>query len=142
MRIITERLDGYISSIAEHKDVLTTSQLVTLKELLGNDENQEPILVEFEEFEPTELDSLYTLVKTLQRKVITNDSNLLANATTRDLSSLIGGITSLLRAFSAQQQKVDEAKEMGDLKQAVLEAIMPLPEDVRQRFFNSLDAQA
>jgi len=47
----------------------------------------------FEKFDPTELDTLFTLVKTLQRMVVTNDNKLLDSASTRDLSSLIGGIT-------------------------------------------------
>jgi len=96
--------------------------------------------VEFEKFDPSELDTLFTLVKTLQRKVVTNDSNLLANATTRDLSSLIGGITSLLRAFSAQQAKVDEAKELGDLKQAVLAAIESLDSSAQAKFYEKLES--
>ena len=62
------------------------------------------------------------------------------NAATRDLSSLIGGITSLLRAFSAQQQKVDEAKELGDLKEAVLAAIGSLDSAAQQRFFDTLES--
>ena len=141
MSIITVRLDGYITSITEHKDVLTAIQLEALKKLVEQEELN-VIPFEFERFDPTELDTLFTLVKTLQRKVVTNDSNLLANATTRDLSSLIGGITSLLRAFSAQQQKVDEAKEMGDLKEAVLAAIETLDSSAQQRFYDKLESFA
>jgi len=136
--MIEKQLTADIRHLETNKHLLTEDHLRILSELVQDDR---VVGDQFERFDPTELDSLYTLVKTLQRKVVSNDSNLLSNATTRDLSSLIGGITSLLRAFSAQQHKVDEAKEMGDLKQAVLEAIVPLPEDARQRFFNSLNAQ-
>ena len=72
--------------------------------------------------------------------VVTNDNKLLDSASTRDLSSLIGGITSLLRAFSAQQQKVNEAKELGTLKEAVLAAIKPLNSSAQQRFYDTLES--
>ena len=140
MRIIKERLDGYITSITEHKDVLTANQLNALKELVGEEDQEANTPILFQEFVPSELDTLFTLVKVLQAKVVTGSGDLLANATTRDLSSLIGGITSLLRAFSAQQQKVDEAKELGDLKQAVLAAIESLDSAAQQRFFKTLDS--
>ena len=61
------------------------------------------------------------------------DGELLANSSTRDLASLTGSITSLLRAFASHQQKINDAEEMGDLKGAVLAAIMPLPEDAQAK---------
>jgi len=134
--MLDKKIENYISALAEHKELLSPSQKESLQNLI-----EETLPTQFEKFDPTELDTLFTLVKNLQRKVITNDSNLLANATTRDLSSLIGGITSLLRAFSAQQAKVDEAKELGDLKQAVLAAIESLDDPTAQgRFFSTLES--
>jgi len=135
--MIEKQLTADIQHLEANKHLLTNDHLHTL---LGLAQGSRVVDEQFEKFDPTELDTLLTLVKSLQRKVVTSDSDLLANATTRDLSSLIGGITSLLRAFSAQQQKVDEAKELGSLKEAVLAAIEVLDSTAQQRFFNTLES--
>ena len=101
--MIEKQLTADIRHLETNKHLLTGEHLRTLSLLVQEDDSGVDV---FEKFQPTELDTLFTLVKTLQAKVITGEGNLLANTTTRDLSSLIGGITSLLRAFSAQQQKV------------------------------------
>jgi len=131
-------IDTNIEYLLKHKEFLTVEQLEKLNQLIRNTGEEGA----FDKFAPNELDTLFTLVKTLQAKVVTGDGDLLASSSARDLASLAGSISSLLRAFAAQQMKVDEAKEMGALKQAVLDCIMPLPEDARQRFFKSLDAKA
>ena len=95
-------IDTYIEYLLKHKEFLTEEQLGKLNQLLCNTGNDGT----FEKFAPTELDALFSLVKTLQAKVVTGDGELLANSSARDLASLAGSITSLLRAFSAQQQKV------------------------------------
>ena len=95
-------IDTYIEYLLKHKEFLTEDQREKVNQLLfkkGNDGT-------FEKFAPTELDTLFALVKNLQTKVVTGDGELLANSSARDLASLAGSITSLLRAFSAQQQKV------------------------------------
>ena len=131
-------IDTNIEYLLKYKEFLTEEQLGKLNPLTGKTAENGT----FERFAPSELDTLFTLVRTLQAKVVTGDGELMANSSARDLASLAGSITSLLRAFSAQQIKIDEAKEMGDLKQAVLDAIMPLPEEARNRFFKSLEEQS
>jgi len=134
--MVNQNLHVAIETLEMSQGLLDDEMKKRLIALTSNSEG----LDQFERFDPTELDSLFTLVKTLQRKVVTNDSNLLANATTRDLSSLIGGITSLLRAFSAQQQKVDEAKEIGDLKAACIASIEVLDSSAQVRFYEKLES--
>ena len=133
--MLDQKIENYINALAEHKHLLSPSQKESIYNLV-----KEKSSTQFATFVPSELDTLFTLVKTLQAKVVTGSGDLLANATTRDLSSLIGGITSLLRAFSAQQQKVDEAKELGDLKAAVLASIETLDTAAQQRFFKTLES--
>jgi len=125
-----------IEALELNSGLIDDAMKLRISRLLGNDE----LSISFDKFEPSELDALFTLVKTLQAKVITNDGGLLSSTTTRDLTSLIGGITSLLRAFSVQQQKIDDAKEMGNLKEAVLAAIMILSTDAQNRFYTKLES--
>jgi len=125
-----------IEALELNSGLIDDAMKLRISRLLGNDE----LSISFDKFEPSELDALFTLVKTLQAKVVTNDGGLLSSTTTRDLTSLIGGITSLLRAFSVQQQKIDDAKEMGNLKEAVLAAIMILSTDAQNRFYTKLES--
>jgi len=142
MSIITERLDGYITSIAEHKDVLTVNQLNTLKELVGYEEDQEITPVVFEKFEVGKLDILFAMVQTIQLKVITSSGDLLENSTARDVSSLVGAITALLRAFVSHQKTIDQAQAEGDLKAACIAAIEVLDSAAQQRFYETLESFA
>ena len=131
-------LDNTIDYLIKHQGLLTPDQIKKVSQIGGNSGQMES----FEKFAPTELDALFTLVKTLQAKVVTGDGELLANSSTRDLASLTGSITSLLRAFASHQQKINDAEEMALLKESVLAAIMPLPEDAQQRFFEVLESKA
>jgi len=137
--MIEKQLTADIRHLETNKHLLTKEHLYSLSILVQGEDDMDL----FEKFDPSELDNLFALVKTLQRKVVTDTGNLLTNASTRDLSSLIGGITSLLRAFSAQQAKVDEAKELGDLKQAVLAAIESLDNPAAAEiFYETLESYA
>lgn len=142
MSIITERLDGYITSIAEHKDVLTVAQLNTLKELVGYEEDQEVTPVVFEKFDANKLDILFAMVQTIQHKVITNSGDLLESSSARDISSLVGAISALLRAFVSHQKTIDLVKEEADLKFAVIAAIETLESAAQQRFYETLESFA
>jgi len=127
-----------IESLEMSRGLLDEGMKARLSALVTDRSDTEP----FEKFAPSELDALFTLVKTLQVKVVKGDGDILVNATARDLASLIGGITSLLRAFSTQQQRVDEAKELGDLKSAVLAAIRSLTTEAQERFYIELESHA
>lgn len=90
-------------------------------------------------FEPSELDVLYSMIKVLQQKVITSSGDLLEDCSARDIASLVGATTSLLRAFSAERKKLDDVREMGNLKEAVLASIMTLDTEAQSRFFKTLE---
>lgn len=135
---VHRNLKAAIESLEMSQGLLDDAMKKRLLTLGGGhyDPEEEP----FKQFDPSELDALFTLVKTIQAKVVTDEGEILANATTRDIASLTGSITSLLRAFASHQQKIDEAKELADLKEAVLAAIMSLPKEAQDRFFAVLKA--
>ena len=135
---MNEHLHTSIEVIELSKGLLDDSMKHRLNVAIGMPSNDDNEL--FSRFEPSELDILYTMIQVLQKKVITSSGDLLADCSARDIASLVGATTSLLRAFSAEQKKLDDVREMGNLKEAVLASIMTLDTEAQSRFFKTLES--
>jgi len=95
--------------------------------------------ISHEPFDPSDLDELKSLVKAIQRQVVFDNHQILSSASIRDLSSLTGAITSLLRLFTASQKTIDDAKAIQSLFNAVMSTISILPEKYKKVFWTELE---
>jgi len=93
---------------------------------------------EIERFEISDLDEMKSLVKTIQKQVVTDSGEILSTASIRDLSSLTGCITSLVRLFKAEQATIDTAKEVNVIFEACMAAIGCLTPEQQVPFFEEL----
>jgi len=136
--MLNQSLHVAIETLEMSRGLLDEEMKKRLASLISDKEDERPI----QKFEVCELDTLYSLILNLQFKILTGDGELLADATSRDVASLIGATSALLRAFVSHQKTVDQVKEEADLKFAVLAAIETLDPENQQIFFETLESYA
>ena len=90
-------------------------------------------------FTPDRLDELNGIVSKMLTRVLDDKNELLSTASLRDISSLTGAVTSLLRLFDSSQKNIDTAKEIGELFSAVMDAISCLTPVQQKPFWHSLE---
>lgn len=134
--IVTQPLMTAIETLEISQAHLTEDMNVRLQELLPD--KGDVMAPEIEKFEVSDLDEMKALVKSIQRQVVTNQGDILSTASIRDLSSLTGCITSLIRLFKAEQATIDTAKEISEIFDACLASIGCLTPEQQAPFFEEL----
>ena len=90
-------------------------------------------------FSPSRIVEMNEVVSKMLTRLVDGDNELLSTATLRDISSTVGAITSLLRLFDSSQKKVDHAREVEELFNAVMSAISRLTPSQQKPFFDELE---
>jgi len=101
---------------------------------------ERPLIIapEIEPFEIDDLTEMKALVKSIQKQVVNDRGEILSTATIRDLSSLTGCITSLVRLFKVEQSSIDAAREVNEIFNACMAAIGTLTPEQQKPFFTEL----
>lgn len=89
-------------------------------------------------FPPSRLVELDEIVSKMLTRIVDGDNEFLSTATLRDISSTVGAMISLLRLFDSSQKKIDHAKEVDELFNAVMASISCLTPSQQKPFFDSL----
>ncbi|RLB67969.1 MAG: hypothetical protein DRH08_02295 [Deltaproteobacteria bacterium] len=130
---ITQPLMTAIETLEMSKAHINETMAARLQALLPDKGDvKEP---EIERFEISDLDEMKALVKSIQKQVVTDSGEILSNASIRDLASLTGCITSLIRLFKAEQATIDTAKAVNEIHNAVIAAIGCLTPEQQAPFF-------
>jgi len=133
---ITQPLLMAIETLEMSKAHINEAMLTRLKALLPD--NGDVIESDIELFEIDDLTEMKALVKSIQKQVVNDRGEILSTATIRDLSSLTGCITSLVRLFKVEQSSIDNAKEIDEIFNACLASIGTLTPEQQKPFFDEL----
>jgi len=133
---VTQPLITAIETLEMSKAHITNDMQVRLQALLPDKRDvTEP---EVEPFHIDDLTEMKALVKNIQKQVVNDRGEILSTATIRDLSSLTGCITSLVRLFKVEQSNIDTAKEVNEIFNACIAAVGCLTPEQQEPFFEEL----
>lgn len=170
LRLITEKRTSHLNNILQYKDPgqAYTAQdrlkvRAEIRDILGqladiapafdDDDKAEayrilgPLYSDYEEdasslkiLDATTIYQQYLLVLSIRRKVLERDNLIRHDASARDLTSLVNSLNSLVGLFMRSQDKLKAMQEVQHLKAAVSSALKDAPEDVRNRFMQTMKA--
>jgi len=133
---VIKPLETAIETLEMSQAHLTECMQVRLQALLPD--KGDVTAPEIEPFEIDDLTEMKALVKNIQKQVVNDRGEILSTATIRDLSSLTGCITSLVRLFKVEQSSIDNAKEIDEIFNACLASIGMLTPEQQKPFFTEL----
>jgi len=133
---ITQPLLTAIETLEMSKAHINEQMLARLQALLPD--KGDAIEPEIEPFEIDDLTEMKALVKNIQKQVVNDRGEILSTATIRDLSSLTGCITSLVRLFKVEQSSIDNAKAIDEIFNACMASLSKLTPEQQKPFMDEL----
>lgn len=90
-------------------------------------------------FDVDQVTSQYALVKKIRSMVLDPQNNFHERTDAKALSALINAINGTITLFFKNQEKIDNLKEMRNMREAVITAVKDLPAEAQETFFKRLE---
>jgi len=127
-----EEIDSLILDLKEYANLMSPRQRDSLRELSG--------LGTSEIMNIDEVQKQYQVILKIREQIMDKDGQLLAGVPVKDITSFTVATSSLIKLFLHAQDKIDHLREVALIREAVIQAVGVLPQDVRTKFFESYDA--
>jgi len=125
---LMESADSLLDKLAGKK--LTDAQAFKLSGLLP--QSLKPVDIH------GEIHSQYILLNTIRGRLLDENSQLLQDATAKEVQALMSQCNSFLSLYLRSMEKIDRDKELVEIEQAVTEAMRDCPKEVQDRYLERL----
>lgn len=90
-------------------------------------------------YDVDQVSAQYALVQKIRQMVLDPANNFTERTDAKGLSALVNAINGTISLFMRHQESLDSLKEMRIMREAIIEAVKDLPNEVQDKFFRRLE---